>query len=299
MVSRPNSRWLPMLLGLIVLLYNTPQTNANDREMLNLTLRSRSATGSNKNDAQHREVQWDPQKTAVVICDMWDDHWCAGAASRVVELTEPINNLIAAMRAKGAIIIHAPSSVVDYYQGTPQRVRAQKAPFAKSPISLSTSERWGTCWCWPDPNRETDLPIDDSDMGCDCDKKCEIREAWTRQINKLQIAKQDFITDHGQEFFNVLQQHDIDNIMIMGVHLNMCVLGRPFGIRQATKLGKNVALVRDLTDSMYNHRKRPFVDHFSGHDLVVEHVERFWCPSFTSDQLVNGSPHRFAADKRP
>ena len=32
----------------------------------------------------------------------------------------------------------------------------------------------------------------------------------------------------------------------------MCVLGRPFGIRQMVHLGKNVALMRDMTDTMYN-----------------------------------------------
>lgn len=29
----------------------------------------------------------------------------------------------------------------------------------------------------------------------------------------------------------------------------MCVLGRPFGLRQLARLGKNVSLVRDMTDT--------------------------------------------------
>ena len=58
----------------------------------------------------------------------------------------------------------------------------------------------------------------------------------------------------------------------------MCVLGRPFGIRQMTDLGKNVALMRDMTDTMYNPEKRPMVDHFAGTDLVVEHVETLLVP---------------------
>jgi hypothetical protein len=40
------------------------------------------------------------------------------------------------------------------------------------------------------------------------------------------------------------------------------------------------------------------VDHFTGTDLVIEHVERYWCPTFTSDDLVGGQPFRFAEDKR-
>ena len=86
--------------------------------------------------------------------------------------------------------------------------------------------------------------------------------------------------------------------MICGVHLNMCVLGRPVGIRQLTKLGKNVVLVRDMTDTMYNHRMRPHTDHFSGTDLVVEHVENFWCPTIESTDLIGGKPFRFAEDPK-
>ena len=81
----------------------------------------------------------------------------------------------------------------------------------------------------------------------------------------IEIGKNDAITDNGQEIWNLLAQRGIDNVIICGVHLNMCVLGRPFGIRQMTKLGKNVALIRDLTDTMYNHERPPGVNHFRGH----------------------------------
>jgi nicotinamidase-related amidase len=92
---------------------------------------------------------------------------------------------------------------------------------------------------------------------------------------------------------NLFAQRGIDNVMICGVQLNMCVLGRPFGIRQLVKLGKNVVLVRDLTDTMYNHRMRLFVDHFAGTDLVAEHVQKYWCPTIESTDLVGGKPFRF------
>jgi hypothetical protein len=135
-------------------------------------------------------------------------------------------------------------------------------------------------------------------MGCDCAEKCKIREAWTRQISAIQIADQDAITDDGQETWNLLEDRGIKNIMIMGVHLNMCVLGRPFAIRQMVKLGKNVALVRDMTDTMYNHEKHPQVNHFQGSALVVEHVEKFWCPSFLSSDLTGKAPFTFQEAKQ-
>jgi hypothetical protein len=161
-------------------------------------------------------------------------------------------------------------------------------------MPLATAERWGTAWCWTDPSHEGVLPIDDSDMGCDCQPtKCTIRSPWTRQIRTIEIAEVDAITDNGQETWNLLTERGIDNVILCGVHLNMCVLGRPFAIRQMVKLGKNVALMRDLTDTMYNPERPPGVSHFAGTELVVQHVERYWCPSFVSTDITGKSAFRF------
>ena len=235
---------------------------------------SLSATDGGKYKPVETKVTWEASKTAVVIVDMWDDHWCPNAAKRVAEMAKPMNELLRLAREKGLLIIHAPSSTVDFYKDTPARKRAKGAPTAKPPVSLSKDVRWGTNWCWPNKSREPDLPIDDTDMGCDCEEEYPIREAWTRQIDLIEIdAERDAITDNGQEAYNLLAQHGIDNVILMGVHLNMCVLGRPVGIRQMVTVGKNVGLMRDMTDTMYNPKKRPFVSHFAGTDLVVQHVD--------------------------
>ena len=52
-------------------------------------------------------------------------------------------------------------------------------------------------------------------------------------------------------------------------------------------LGMNVVLARDLTDATYDPRKRPWVSHVRGTELVVEHVETYWCPSIDSSDLVD------------
>ncbi len=251
-----------------------------------LNLRSQNKLPDGSFEVEEKRVTWEPQRTAFIICDMWDDHWCKSAAARVSELAGPMNEMIKKVRAQGSLIIHAPSSVTSFYEGTPQRKKAQQAPFNPTPRPLSTTERWGTTWCWPDETRENALPIDDSDMGCDCDVKCEIRDAWTRQIATIEIAPEDAITDNGQETFNLLAQHGIENVVLLGVHLNMCVLGRPFGIRQMEQQGKNVVLLRDMTDTMYNPEMEPQVTHEEGTQLVVEHVEKYWCPSFASTDLT-------------
>ena len=278
----------------LTLLAMNPLAHSADAP-LQLSLRSQTRAGAVVEQPAH----WEPKKTALIICDMWDDHWCKSAARRVVELAGPLNDTVKAARARGIFIIHAPSSVTGFYKDTPQRRRAQAAPFASTPAPLATAERWGTAWYWTEAKREGVLPIDDSDMGCSCTgKKCDIREAWKRQIAAIELAPEDALTDHGQETWNLLAERGLENVILCGVHLNMCVLGRPFAIRQMVNLGKNVALLRDLTDTMYNPERPPGVDHFTGHELVIGHVEKFWCPTFTSTALTGRAPFRFKEDAR-
>lgn len=243
-------------------------------------------------------VHWKTSATALVICDMWDDHWCKGAAARVAELAGPMNEVVETARRRGIFVIHAPSTTMTPYRDTQPRRRATHASFVQPPVALTADDRWGTKWCYPNDKREPDMPIDDSDMGCDCQDKCTIRDAWSRQIATIRIHDADAVTDNGQEVYNLLAARGIDNVILLGVHLNMCVLGRPFGIRQMVYVGKNVVLMRDMTDTMYNSRMAPKVNHFRGTDLVVKHVERHWCPSVASTDLVGGVPFTFGEDSR-
>ena len=104
---------------------------------------------------------------------------------------------------------------------------------------------------------------------------------WKSQTDLLTIADEDYISDSGEEIWSILEARGIKHVVLMGVHLNMCVLGRPFGLRQMAKNGKDVALMRDMTDTMYNPKRAPYVSHFAGTDLMIEHVEKFVAPSIT------------------
>ena len=283
-----------ILIGLILLSMNT-STHSADSSGLSLNLRSRNKTENSK--AIEKKVAWKPSETALIVCDMWDDHWCKSAARRVVEMAPHLNQTIQEARKSGIFIIHAPSTCVDFYKDTPQRKLAISAPFKPTPTPVKPSPRWGTYWCWTDPKRESVLPIDDSDMGCDCKDKCEIREAWKRQIDLIAIADGDAITDNAQEVWNLLKQRGIKHVILSGVHLNMCVLGRPFGIRQMTYFGLDVALMRDMTDTMYNPERPPGVSHFQGTELVVQHVEKHWCPTLLSTDITKKPSFVFRGSK--
>jgi len=50
---------------------------------------------------------------------------------------------------------------------------------------------------------------------------------------------------------------------------------------------------------MYNPRMPPCVSHVRGTELIVEHIEKYVCPTITSSDLLGGPAQRFAEDDRP
>jgi type 1 glutamine amidotransferase/nicotinamidase-related amidase len=285
-------------IGLILCSYLSIATEGatGSGSRLELDTRSREplSDGTGRFRVVQKKLEWAPKQTAIIICDMWDQHWCKGATSRVGELAPRMNDIIRKARNKGILIIHAPSGTVDFYENHPARKHAQNAPKAANlPSDIGK-------WCrWIDSNEKTlGYPIDHSDGGCDCKPQCKQGSPWRKQVKAIEIHNQDAISDSGVEIWNLLEQREIENVIIMGVHTNMCVLGRPFGLRNMVRYGKNVVLMRDMTDTMYNSRMRPFVSHFTGTDLVVEHIEKYVCPTVTSTVFTGQPQFCFKNDKR-
>ena len=227
-------------------------------------------------------VKLEPKKTAILICDMWNKHWCASASRRcAAALAEKMAPLIDEARDAGLHIVHAPSDTMEFYRDHPARKRALAVTMVTPPAPIAN-------WCSLEEAREGTLPIDDSDGGCDCQPQCKQGSPWTRQHPAIKIADSDFISDDGKQVYSYFASQGIGSVLYVGVHTNMCVLGRSFGIRQMTKLSLKPILVRDLTDTMYNPRMKPFVPHDRGTALVISHVERHWCPTTDSEALALG-----------
>jgi nicotinamidase-related amidase len=232
---------------------------------------------------EEKPWEWDGRETALVIVDVWDKHWCEGANRRGAEIAPKVNELAKFVRSRGGLVIHAPSDTMKYYEGTPAREMAKNAPKAKPPVALKG-------WRYLDPTCESALPIDDSDGGCDCEPQCPQptggKWPWTHEHPAIEIAPGDAVSQDGGEVYNLFAQRGIKRVIVCGVHLNMCVLGRTFAIRQLRTWGFDTVLVRDLTDTMYNPRRPPYVPHEKGTELMVSHVERYWCPSTTYQEIV-------------
>ncbi len=225
-------------------------------------------------------------ETALIICDVWDRHWCRGALVRLEAMLEPMARLAAAARDAGALVVHAPSDTMAAYAASPARARALEATPVQPPPDL--------------PHADPPLPVDSSDGGCDTEGNAAApdRRVWTRQHPRLPIDEgRDAISDNGLEIYSLLRGRLISHVLLMGVHANMCILNRSFAIKQMVRWGIDIMLCRDLTDAMYNPALAPYVSHEEGTRLVVEYIEKFWCPTFESADLLGrggsgGGPQR-------
>ncbi len=278
---------------------------------LSLTLRYQKPI-ANHHDAyqivEDRSV-WQMKDTAIILCDFWDYHHCLNAVKRMKQFGPRLNTVLKDARKRGVTIIHAPSDCMDAYRDHAARKRViNLETIASDAPDVMNS------WCSKIPGEElARFPIDQSDGGEDDDPKEHADWAmqltklgrnpkmpWKRQNEMIEIdSEKDYISDRGDEVWQVLQSRNIKNVILAGVHTNMCVLGRPFGLRQMKRNGMNVVLMRDMTDTMYNPKSWPFVNHYAGTELVISHIERFVCPTMTSDQFIGGKPFHFASDPRP
>ncbi|GHU81834.1 hypothetical protein FACS1894191_8750 [Clostridia bacterium] len=231
--------------------------------------------------AVHTTALLEPEKTALIIVDMWDQHWSKGATHRCGALAEEINEAAGRARKNGILVVHAPSDTMAFYAGHPARERflsrgAQTPSFALAaePAIVEIPDH--------------PMPLDVSDGGSDTvDDHKPNTGVWSRQTEKIDIdAEHDILCgDEGDLLFSCLCQSGIHNLLYAGVHTNMCIIGRTFGIKAMLKRGIRPILVRDLTDSMCNPSRPPYVSHEEGTRLVIGYIEKFYCPTITSDQI--------------
>ena len=259
-----------------------------------ISMQKRIASDSMKGEMYvANDIQdWNSTETAIIICDMWDKHWCKGATERVAELAPVINDVITVARNKGALIVHAPSDCMDFYKNHPGRKLGQQYKSKRAERLLnddSLASELSNPW-----------PIDQSNGGCDCFPVCKQGPPWPwkRQIESIIMDDRDAISDSGVEIAGLFEKRKIKNVVLIGVHTNMCVIGRSFGLRSMKKLGLNVVLMRDLTDVMYDSKQAPYVSHFTGNSLMAEYIEKYVCPTIISSDFTGQREFKFKNDNR-
>jgi hypothetical protein len=88
-------------------------------------------------------------------------------------------------------------------------------------------------------------------------------EAIWRRVRAID-AHRDVITDDGRELAAYLAADSRDTVLMTGVHANLCILRRSFGLVALVGYGLSPVLVADLTDAIYDPADPPYVDHDAG-----------------------------------
>jgi nicotinamidase-related amidase len=192
-----------------------------------------------KCDAEGRETivptRLDPTKTAIVVIDMWNSHWCMTAAQRVGAMVPRMNRTLDAARRAGMTVVWNPSDVVTAYSGYPQYERAMAVEHRHAPevcegIAAKFTARSGGCLCGPG-------------------LECHGNYGWDAMHPDLVIDDNDFFSASTDEIYSLLTERGITTIIYMGVHTNMCVFGKPGAMSPMWQAGFDCILARDLNDA--------------------------------------------------
>ena len=232
----------------------------------------RDARGRAYWEVSEHTVELPCARTALLLCDVWDKHWSKGASERVDEMVPRMNEVVRAVRDCGVTVVHAPSDTLGFYVDNAARTRVIECQPVEPPPDIE--------------NDDPDLPFGAPEGGSDTGE-VESHKAWSRQHPGIDIDEErDGIADDGREVYSFLASRGARHLLIMGVHTNMCVIDPTFGIKQMVRWGLDVTLIRDLTDAMYNPATPPYVSHEQGTQFVIEYIEKFWCPSVDSSDII-------------
>ena len=234
-----------------------------------------NASGYKEWIVETEQVSLNPRKSAIILCDVWDKHWCRGAFERASILIDEIVSTFKNARNLGMLIVHAPSGTMNYYASHPARRRVSRI---KTKLNLN--------------EREIESPLHplESSNSSDTVRDLAIADTacWTQQHPAIRIDNEtDVISDEGLELVTFFKTKAIDTVLIGGFHTNKCILDRSFGIKQLVQWGLSVFLLRDLTDCMYNPEQAPYVSHAEGLRLSINYIEQFWCQSILGRDLIN------------
>ena len=225
-----------------------------------LTLQTRDpATGEIR---ETRETV-DPQKVGVVAVDVWNFHWCKTATMRVDAIVPRLNQALNEARAMGMQVMLCPSDVVDNYAGYPQREAVFGLPRVPVPQVMEV-----TCPPVPDAG------------GCACGReRCAVNYGWDGMHPALEIGPDDLMPDTQAEVYAICRKRGLTHLIYVGFHTQVCLLGKPMGLKAMKAAGLKCVLARDMTDAHPGYDpSRAFTPDLNT-SQVVEHFEKHLSPT--------------------
>lgn len=249
----------PLLLGLALALPIVGGFSLAAAE-IELTLQTRDPATGRIELASERV---DPRHVGVVAVDVWNFHWCKTATMRVDAIVPRMNKALQAARDLGMTVLLCPSDVVDNYVGTPQREAVFALP--RIPVPVVTNV---TCPPVPDAG------------GCACGReRCAVNYGWDGMHPALRLGEADLMPDSQAEVYAICQQRGLTHLIYVGFHTQVCLLGKPMGLKAMKSAGLRCVLARDMTDAHPGYDPaRNFTPDLNT-EQVVEHFEKHLAPT--------------------
>jgi hypothetical protein len=254
------------LLGVCGFLW-AEEANAGKLERLEVELARRDvASGETKVE----RAVLDASKVGVVVVDVWNWHWCKTATARVGALVPRMNRALEGARELGMTVMLCPTDVVENYVGWPQR----EVVLAMAKVEVPSLTR-------------IDCPAPPDGGGCACGKeRCVVNYGWSGMHPDLRIEARDLMPDSLAEVYSICKERGLTHLIYMGVHTQVCLLGKPMGLRNLKAAGMDCILARDLTDAHpgYDPARGFTPDKHTAE--VVAHFERYLAPSIDFDATI-------------
>jgi hypothetical protein len=213
----------------------------------------------------------DPKRVGVIAVDVWNFHWCKTATMRVDAIVPRMNKALDAARALGMKVMLCPSDVVDNYVGYPQREAIFALPKIPVPSVVNV-----TCPAVPDAG------------GCACGReRCAVNYGWDGMHPSLHIGDDDLMPDTQAEVYAVCQKYGLTDLIYVGFHTQVCLLGKPMGLKAMKSAGLRCMLARDMTDAHPGYDpSRNFTPDLNT-EQVVAHFEKYLAPTICfQDELT-------------
>ncbi len=286
------------------------------RDSIELTLQHREPLGPGIYDwSTWRKVtirkSIAPQKTGIVVVDVWTSHSCSSANNHYRSFIPLMNETLDAVRKLGIQVIFASSGMdLTSWEDKPQIMNVKKLAHHslhksngfKPPMNGFVSGWASNCMC-----KVTGLAPGTNQPKYNCNRVT----GNSNQHPDLGVKEQDLFIQAGiyrpgkelaidswgepaqQELWNLCQERGITHLIYMGFATNMCIINREFGMIQMKRLGLETILIRDLTYAMtfdgYNPDTKKLDQNFTpdrGTELSIQFIERYIGPSIDRKQLL-------------
>ena len=157
-----------------------------DSKML---LQLRSYKHKNSSSPEEIATEWSQNETAVIVVDLWDNHWCRSSLEQIRELVPRVEKFLTVVRNSGVLVIHAPTNVHDFYRRYLQRKRVidMKETYLKDKKIIKF------------PSRKHYRPSESQPLYMGKEQGCldvptpAQKLIWKRQATGITIAKDDLI----------------------------------------------------------------------------------------------------------